>query len=60
MTGLSKYSDKDRRRQRRRNEFARELGDPRYRQRVVPGHKPEDNDYRRNCWDDYTQEDDGD
>lgn len=37
MTGLNKFSDKDRRRQRRsyqRNHIAADLGSPKYRQRV--------------------------
>lgn len=41
MSGMDRFKDKDRRRQRRRNEVARELANPRYRQRVVPGKRTE-------------------
>lgn len=34
MTGMDRFSDKDRRKQRRRNEYAKELEEPKFRQRV--------------------------
>ena len=36
MVGINKYEGKDRRRQRLRNHVARDLRDPKFRQRVVP------------------------
>lgn len=39
MVGLSKYSDKERRQQRRRNHIARDLADRKYHQRIVPSEK---------------------
>lgn len=39
MTGINKYDAKDRRRQRRRNHIARDLGSSKYYQRIVPGRK---------------------
>lgn len=42
MNGINRYEGKDRRRQRRHNMMAKELRDPKYRQRVVPGRKAGD------------------
>lgn len=39
MTGLNKFSDKDRRRQRLHNYVARDLASPKYHQRVIPDKK---------------------
>lgn len=39
MTGLSKYDDKAKREQRRRNHVARDLATDKYHQRVVPDKK---------------------
>lgn len=39
MTGLNRYSEKDRRKQRRRNHIARDLRTAKYRPRVVPNKK---------------------
>lgn len=39
MVGLSKYSDKERRQQRRRNHIARDLADRKYHQRIVPSER---------------------
>jgi hypothetical protein len=36
MTGLNKFLDKERRRQRQRNHIARDLASSKYHQRVVP------------------------
>lgn len=44
MVGLHKFSDKDKRAQRRRNHIARDLLTPKYRQRIVPDRKRVDND----------------
>jgi hypothetical protein len=44
MVGLHKFSDKEKREQRRRNHIARDLLTPKYRQRVVPDRKRIDND----------------
>jgi hypothetical protein len=35
MTGLNKLSEKEKRAQRRRNHIAKDLGTPKYRQRIV-------------------------
>jgi hypothetical protein len=37
--GINKYSDKDRRLQRRRNHIARDLATSKYRQQVLPDRK---------------------
>lgn len=36
MTGINKFSDKDRRKIRLQNHIARDLGSPKYRQRRTP------------------------
>ncbi len=35
MTGINRFDDKNKRRQRRRNHIARDLGSTKYRQRVI-------------------------
>jgi hypothetical protein len=42
MVGINKFEGKDRRRVRRRNMMAKELREPKYRPRVVPGRKAGD------------------
>jgi hypothetical protein len=39
MSGMNKFSEKDRRRVRRRNHIARDLQEPKYHQRVVEDKK---------------------
>jgi hypothetical protein len=43
MAGMNKFEGKERRKFRRRNNFAMSLGDPAYRQKVIPNkkHEPE-------------------
>lgn len=44
MVGLHKFTDKEKREQRRRNHIARDLATPKYRQRIVPDKKRIDNE----------------
>lgn len=44
MTGLNKYSDKDKRRERLRNHIAKDLGSPKYHQRIVERRRYEGED----------------
>lgn len=49
MPGLNKFGDKEKRKARRTNQFARALSSPLYRQRVLPNKKPnkwDEEDYR--------------
>lgn len=43
MVGMNRYDPKDRRRQRRRNHVAKDLGSGKYRQRVIPSRRRVDN-----------------
>lgn len=45
--GMSAFNDKDRRRERRRNHFAKDLRTPKNKQRVIPNKRKkwEDDDY---------------
>lgn len=44
MVGLHKFTDKEKREQRRRNHVARDLATPKYHQRVVPDKRRTDNE----------------
>lgn len=44
MVGLHKFTDKEKREQRRRNHVARDLAIPKDHQRVIPDRKRVDND----------------
>lgn len=44
MTGLNKFDAKDKRKQRRRNSIAHDLGSPKYRQRVIERKRIESGD----------------
>ena len=45
MTGLNKFDEKERRKQRRRNHIARDLALPKYHQRVIPDKRRADRFY---------------
>ena len=51
MTGLNRYTDKEKRKMRRHNHIARDLRTPKFRQRVVQRKKTE-----KWCWNDVDEE----
>lgn len=56
VSGINKYDGKDRRRQRLRNHVAKDLGSPKYRQRVMPCKKIEGVDYQRDVYGPYPED----
>lgn len=57
MTGLNKYSEKEKRSQRRRNHIARDLATPKYHQRVMQRKRVETEHGVYFDWDETEQED---
>lgn len=61
MTGLAKFSDKEKRKQRRqyeRDRLLKDLGSPKYRQRVIDRKRIEDEDGNLYFQDQYVEDDD--
>ena len=50
MTGMDRFSDKDKRKMRRQNKIARDLRSPKYQQRRIETNKPDK--YKHTIYDD--------